>query len=102
MPIDPAPEETLITRGVVVDLDSRGAKASKTRAGPVAFVVNAVVRRSERGSGPSLVMPALLTRASMLVDGQLDKGTGGCRGNGYTGRISFQRSARPLRCSFRK
>ena len=41
--IEPAPEVTLITRGVVLELRRSGANDSSIRAGPVALVRKHVV-----------------------------------------------------------
>lgn len=63
--IEPAPEETLTMRGMVIDFRSRGAKASTTRKGPVAFVRKVSDICSER-EPPEKATAALLTRASNL------------------------------------
>lgn len=63
--IEPAPEETLIMRGVMIDFRRRGAKASTTRKGPVEFVRKVSDICSER-EPPERATAALLTRASSL------------------------------------
>ena len=64
--MEPAPEVTLITRGVPVDFWRRGAKVSSIKRGPVALVWKACDIFS--ASVPEgMPMAALLTSASSLM-----------------------------------
>lgn len=53
-------------RGVLFDLDSKGAKASTMMAGPMTLVNTVEDMRSDRDPSYSPVVAALLTNASML------------------------------------
>ena len=61
----PPPEEMLMMRGVPVDLESSGSKASVTSRGPVALVANACAY-FEAGEPSCQPRAALLTKASSL------------------------------------
>ena len=66
--MEPAPDETLMIRGVLpysFDFNKRGAKASTVRRTPVALVANEIAMPSDR-LPPGQPMAALLTRASSL------------------------------------
>lgn len=68
--MEPAPEDTLMMRGVPIDFLRSGANASTTKYGPAAFVRKHIARSSAGlpvELRPSPPTAALLTIASSLL-----------------------------------
>jgi len=66
LPSDPAPEDTLMIRGVLVDFLSSGANASTIMKGPVELVWKHCPHCSSTEDPESEPIAALLTRISSL------------------------------------